>query len=262
MIAYHLGVLAVNIGENLALFAVDPVHGIVKAKNMVATADDLLIHGCEKFQEIPEDELITHATAFGVEMASMHYGEIALGKLLTAAGAAARISGFLEKVLELLGPIKEELEQICKAVKKSFKAEPELAFAAESGEVIGSGVRSATQGLAEGPGEVATVPKVEKTIEFFEKNIKHIFRNAEGHLLDTPENRRLLLEVVADANNYLGVDRFGNQWFAKILANGKQVWASVRKNLIRNAGLNEIPEIFNDMTGLCKGNHYAKKTNL
>lgn len=89
-------------------------------------------------------------------------------------------------------------------------------------------------------------------ITFFEKNIKHIFRDKEGHLLDTLENRKLIIDVASDAKNFLGIDSHGNQWFVKILQDGQQIWASVRENLVRNAGINEIPKSFNGKTGLCR----------
>ncbi|MFA6066167.1 MAG: hypothetical protein WC707_03225 [Candidatus Babeliaceae bacterium] len=84
----------------------------------------------------------------------------------------------------------------------------------------------------------------------FEKNAKHIFRNASGHLADTYENRKLLISITSDAKNLLGIDKYGNEWFAKTLPDGKQVWSSVRSNLIRNGGLNDSPRVFNNITGL------------
>ena len=87
-------------------------------------------------------------------------------------------------------------------------------------------------------------------IKIFEKNSKHIFRNASGHLSDTPENRQLLLDLVSDSKNFLGVDKHGNHWFARTLPNGSQVWASVRDNCIRNGGINKVIKNFNSETGL------------
>jgi len=81
---------------------------------------------------------------------------------------------------------------------------------------------------------------------------KHIFRNENGHLPDTPENRKLLIDTASNTKNRLGVDQNGTEWFGKTLDNGKQVWATVRNNLIRNGGVNDTPKIFNPKTGLCK----------
>jgi len=80
----------------------------------------------------------------------------------------------------------------------------------------------------------------------------HIFRNKEGHMLDTPSNRAILRNLVRNANNYLGKYARDNHWYAKVLKKGKQLWAWVRNNMIRDGGLNETPRSFNGRTGLCK----------
>jgi hypothetical protein len=85
-----------------------------------------------------------------------------------------------------------------------------------------------------------------------ENSASHMFKNEEGHLPDTLENRKLLIETSSDSNNFLGADKYGNKWFGKILSNGKQAWTSVRGNHIRNGGLNEVPQSYNLITGLCK----------
>jgi len=89
-------------------------------------------------------------------------------------------------------------------------------------------------------------------IDFFKNNLQHIFRNEEGHLFDTPANRKLLIETASDIKNFLCRDKHGNAWYAKILPNGKQVWVSMRDNCIRNAGLNETIQTFNKETGLSR----------
>jgi hypothetical protein len=90
------------------------------------------------------------------------------------------------------------------------------------------------------------------SVKICEKSAEHIFRNKRGHFADTANNRQLLIEVVSNKENFLGIDQFGNEWYGKILSDGKQVWASVRNNIIRNGGLNEYPKVFNPKTGLCR----------
>lgn len=56
----------------------------------------------------------------------------------------------------------------------------------------------------------------ENKIDFFKNNIKHIFRDAEGHLQDTPANRQKILEMANDPQNYFPeLDARGNLWCAK-----------------------------------------------
>jgi hypothetical protein len=79
--------------------------------------------------------------------------------------------------------------------------------------------------------------------------LKHIFRSDAGHLQDTIVNRKLLLDLVKDAKNFAGQDSIGRRWYGKTLPNGKQLWAEVRKGIIRNGGINDSPKIFDELTG-------------
>ncbi|CAL7959830.1 hypothetical protein MIDIC_150002 [Alphaproteobacteria bacterium] len=83
----------------------------------------------------------------------------------------------------------------------------------------------------------------QQKIEFFENDaqIKHIFRNDEGHVLDTPENRQKILDTVNDEKNFVKTDALGMKHYSKILEDGREVWVRVWKNSIRNAGINDIP---------------------
>ncbi|HDY8121392.1 TPA: hypothetical protein RQK91_002757 [Vibrio vulnificus] len=82
------------------------------------------------------------------------------------------------------------------------------------------------------------------------KRTKHIFREKEGHLPDTPENRRLLEGVADDPKAILGNDKFGNTWSAQTLPDGSQVWTQSRNGQIINGGVNQTPRSFNSETGL------------
>ncbi len=80
-------------------------------------------------------------------------------------------------------------------------------------------------------------------ITFPEKDgqIKHIFADRHGHVEDTPENRKILLETAQDIRNYIGTDARGNDWYQKNLPAGNQVWVKIRGNRVDNAGINETP---------------------
>ncbi len=97
-------------------------------------------------------------------------------------------------------------------------------------------------------------------IKISEKNKDHIFRNSDGHFLnDTPENRSLLEHAANDKQNCLGTDMHGNEWYAETLNDGKQIWATVRNNEIRNGGINNTPKTFNPKTGLSSPNKPTQK---
>ena len=71
-------------------------------------------------------------------------------------------------------------------------------------------------------------------------------------MLDTPQNREALRNLVKDAKNYLGRDtRFLRHWYAKINKEGKQFWAWMQNGKIRDGGLNNKPLPWNAETGLC-----------
>jgi len=80
--------------------------------------------------------------------------------------------------------------------------------------------------------------------------LEHIFREAEGHLPDTPENRKLLEDLANDRGAVSGPDKYGNTWFRRVLPNGTQVWTSARNAIIQNGGLNTSPKAYNSQTGL------------
>ena len=93
------------------------------------------------------------------------------------------------------------------------------------------------------------------SIKISEQNVAHIFRNAEGHFVkDTVQNRALLEHVANKQKNFLGVDKYGNEWYAEVMDDGRQVWVQVRNGEIRNGGVNNPPKTYNSKTGLSRQN--------
>jgi hypothetical protein len=79
----------------------------------------------------------------------------------------------------------------------------------------------------------------------------HIFKDAAGHLAeDTPANRELLTSTASRAENYLGTDKYGNEWYARTRADGTQVWVRVQNGAIRSGGVNPSPGTWNPQTAL------------
>ena len=66
----------------------------------------------------------------------------------------------------------------------------------------------------------------------------------KGHLYNTPENRKLVIATAASLKHFLGTCAWGNRWYAQTLSDGRQIWTSVRRGFIRNAGVNDVPRVF------------------
>ena len=80
----------------------------------------------------------------------------------------------------------------------------------------------------------------------------HIFRDAKGHIPDTPENRELLEGVANDLTNFRGTDKYGSEWYIKTQSDGSQVWVQSRNGNIFEGGVNNTPRPWNSETGLKK----------
>ncbi len=85
-----------------------------------------------------------------------------------------------------------------------------------------------------------------------DSQLKHIFRKDEGHLQDTPENRKLVSDLANDLHYYVGKDKFGNDWHIRNNADGTQDWARHRNMVINEGGRNSLPINWNPDTGLYK----------
>lgn len=77
-----------------------------------------------------------------------------------------------------------------------------------------------------------------------------MFGDRPGHILDTPENRKLILEVANNIDCELGTDIFNTVWYAKTNGDGTQVWVQCHKGTICNAGVNNEPQPFDSKYGL------------
>ena len=83
-----------------------------------------------------------------------------------------------------------------------------------------------------------------------ESQTKHIFRDANGHMIDTPTNRKLLENASRNKKNFLGTDKYGNSWYSEIQQDGTQVWVRTRNGVIIGGGINNTPLNFDPDTGL------------
>lgn len=94
-----------------------------------------------------------------------------------------------------------------------------------------------------------------------DSQIKHMFRNAEGHLPNTPENHNLIETVANSPECYYGVDGRGLTWYSRIESDGSQIWVSIRNGVIQNAGKNLIPNSWDPETGFSRNVKRTSKKN-
>lgn len=85
-----------------------------------------------------------------------------------------------------------------------------------------------------------------------ESQLKHIFREAKGHLVDTPQNRKMLLELANDKSSHVGKDSRGLDWNVKLNSDGTQIWVSSRNGKIQNGGVNNPPHVWDADTGFSR----------
>ena len=88
------------------------------------------------------------------------------------------------------------------------------------------------------------LPKIKDETE------EYLFVTNEGYVLNTPENKQLFLNLVSDRKNWIEGDAWGDYWYVKVMRDGKQIWATVRDNVIQNGGINNSPKGWNPVRGL------------
>lgn len=80
--------------------------------------------------------------------------------------------------------------------------------------------------------------------------LDHIFGDRKGHIPETEENRKMMLDVANHSENFRGTDKYGNAWHIKISDEGKQIWVRSQNGTINECGVNDIPKEWDDETGL------------
>ena len=83
-----------------------------------------------------------------------------------------------------------------------------------------------------------------------DSQLRHIFENREGHLPDTPENRKLLQDLANDSTKYKGKDKYGNDWNVRMNNDGTQDWVRSQRQIINEGGRNLTPRPWDKETGL------------
>ena len=83
-----------------------------------------------------------------------------------------------------------------------------------------------------------------------DSQLRHIFENREGHLPDTPENRKLLQDLANDSTKYKGKDKYGNDWNVRMNNDGTQDWVRSQHQVINEGGRNHTPRPWDKETGL------------
>lgn len=68
--------------------------------------------------------------------------------------------------------------------------------------------------------------------------VMHIMADREGHLADTPTNRKILETVSDDEKNYVYTNINGNRVYSKVI-NGNQYWVYARNGVIQDGGVNK-----------------------
>lgn len=85
-----------------------------------------------------------------------------------------------------------------------------------------------------------------------EAQIKHFMRIGEGHLPDTPENRKMLIELANNKKFHMGRDKYGNDWHVRNNSNGTQDWVRSQNQVINEGGRNSKQIAWDVETGLYK----------
>jgi hypothetical protein len=74
-------------------------------------------------------------------------------------------------------------------------------------------------------------------------------------LPDTLENRQLVYDLIMHQENFLEKGPWGEEFYARLLPDGRQLWAEVYGGELRCAGIRRTPVVFDSRTGLSTPQH-------
>jgi len=74
-------------------------------------------------------------------------------------------------------------------------------------------------------------------------------------LPDTLENQLLVHNLITHNENFLGIGPFGEECYARLLSDGRQLWAEVYHGKLTCAGIRLTPVTFESGTGLSTPQH-------
>lgn len=89
--------------------------------------------------------------------------------------------------------------------------------------------------------------------------LQHYKLNDRYKIKDTPENRNLIQEIAGQRRTYHGISKYGCDWHALILPDGRQIWVLVWNNQIYNARINDFPYAFHPLWGFSESSLFNKK---
>ncbi|WP_224367594.1 hypothetical protein [Hyalangium versicolor] len=227
----------VEVGRSLAQLITSPVRSIQGVKQLPSAVAALIVSSPAYFAHysaLPLQEQIREAARISMHLLLL-YG--------SASGTATRLgmTGTTLPMLSLTAEGTLALERVAIPISAT-------------GTALGTGV-GAVYVLMEStkpPGQdnPASATDTAKNVTLPDKRAGHIFRDAPGHLKDTPANRQLLKDVANDPGARLGTDKFGNRWSARTNPDGTQTWVQIRNGEIINGGVNPTPRMFHPETGL------------
>ena len=204
------------------------IEGIGALAEAISTQEgrDALVGGIEKaVNEFFEDASFQN----GAFDAGLAHGEVAFGIIITIA------TGGGGNAVKLLQALKKGPQAVAAVLKNSFKSSIKRADVDKKDyDNFGGDTADDFVRLSDDPLKFDNiVPEG--------KQANHIFSKNTGKLADTPENRELLEKFMNAGDNYLGKNEFGQEWFAKTLNDGTQLYGYSKGGIIKGAGINKVP---------------------